>query len=341
VNFFSRVDVAEDGAMTLAPGNSKAGGYVELRAEMNVLAIMNTCMHPLDPNPKYEPRPVRVSVRAPRRPVRTIRAGSRAGERARLHAHREVLPMMVESRLDPAAAVYRQVIPAGEPWIREIQRGQYLRIVDLGGNQAVDTLFYNAHEYADRYSAQDTIREQRNLYLIGGHAADVELRHCAVDHCGRHLRTPRYARRGLRDRVQHGAVRHRETAHACLPTKLHEGCHRVGPGMEKRDITSNINFFMNVPVTPEGKLTFEDGISEPGKYVEMRAETDVLALISNCPQLNNPCNAYNRHRWRCWCGDVGRPILAAAFQAARRLESPRQAGCPPHKNSRNVVQVMS
>ena len=63
VNFFSRVDVAEDGAMTLAPGNSKAGGYVELRAEMNVLAIMNTCMHPLDLNPKYEPRPVRVSVR--------------------------------------------------------------------------------------------------------------------------------------------------------------------------------------------------------------------------------------------------------------------------------------
>src|SRR6266496_380288 len=66
-----------------------------------------------------------------------------------------------------------------------------------------------------------------------------------------------------------------------------------GRGMDKRDIASNINFFMNVPVTPEGKLTFEDGISEPGQYVEMRAETDVVAMISNCPQLNNPCNAYN------------------------------------------------
>jgi uncharacterized protein YcgI (DUF1989 family) len=63
--------------------------------------------------------------------------------------------------------------------------------------------------------------------------------------------------------------------------------------MDKRDIASNINFFMNVPVTAAGKLTFEDGISEPGKYVELRAETDVIALISNCPQLNNPCNAYN------------------------------------------------
>jgi len=80
--------------------------------------------------------------------------------------------------------------------------------------------------------------------------------------------------------------------HACRSSFL-RGLMEWGRGMEKRDITSNINFFMNVPVTPEGKLTFEDGISEPGKYVEMRAETDVLCAISNCPQLNNPCNAYN------------------------------------------------
>jgi uncharacterized protein YcgI (DUF1989 family) len=63
--------------------------------------------------------------------------------------------------------------------------------------------------------------------------------------------------------------------------------------MTKRDLTANINFFMNVPVTPEGGLTFEDGVSGPGRYVEMRAEMDVRVLISNCPQLNNPCNAYN------------------------------------------------
>src|SRR5258708_6244785 len=55
VNFFSRVDVAEDGGMSFAHGNSKGGDYVELRSEMNVLAILNTCQHPLDPNPKYQP----------------------------------------------------------------------------------------------------------------------------------------------------------------------------------------------------------------------------------------------------------------------------------------------
>ena len=63
VNFFSRVDVAEDGSMSFAPGNSKAGDFVDLRAEMNVLVILNTCPHPLDPNPSYEPKPVRLSIR--------------------------------------------------------------------------------------------------------------------------------------------------------------------------------------------------------------------------------------------------------------------------------------
>jgi uncharacterized protein len=85
--------------------------------------------------------------------------------------------------------------------------------------------------------------------------------------------------------------------HSCRDSFLHAlahaDCQSGHPPMNKRDLAPNINFFMNVPVTPEGKLSFEDGLSAPGKYVEMRAEMDVLVLISNCPQLNNPCNAYN------------------------------------------------
>lgn len=63
VNFFSRVDVADDGTMAFASGNSQAGSYVQLRAEMNVLAILNTCPHPLDPSPQYNPKPVQLSMR--------------------------------------------------------------------------------------------------------------------------------------------------------------------------------------------------------------------------------------------------------------------------------------
>jgi urea carboxylase-associated protein 1 len=200
---------------------------------------------------------------------------------------------IVESRLDPRDASYRRVIPAGEPWIHELAKGQILRIVDLHGNQAVDTLFYNAHDYSDRYSAQDTIRDQRNIYLTTGtrlmSTAGTVLLTIVADTCGRHDTL------GGACANESNMVRYaidKRHMHACRSSFL-KAVTEWGRGMDKRDITSNINFFMNVPVTPEGKLTFEDGISEPGKYVEMRAETGVVALISNCPQLNNPCNAYN------------------------------------------------
>ncbi len=200
---------------------------------------------------------------------------------------------LVESTLRPEMSIYRHVINAGDPWIYEIKAGQFLRIVDLHGNQAVDTLFYNAHDYADRYSAQDTIQRQGNIYLTTGtklmSTAGNVLLTIVADTCGRHDTL------GGACAQESNMVRYaieKRHMHACRNSFL-KAVIEWDHGMSKRDITSNINFFMNVPVTPEGKLTFEDGISEPGKYVEMRAETDVLALISNCPQLNNPCNAYN------------------------------------------------
>jgi hypothetical protein len=200
---------------------------------------------------------------------------------------------IVESRLDPRDASYRRVIPAGEPWMHELAKGQILRIVDLHGNQAVDTLFYNAHDYSDRYSAQDTIRDQRNIYLTTGtrlmSTAGTVLLTIVADTCGRHDTL------GGACANESNMVRYaidKRHMHACRSSFL-KAVTEWGRGMDKRDIISNINFFMNVPVTPEGRLTFEDGISEPGKYVEMRAEAGVVALISNCPQLNNPCNAYD------------------------------------------------
>ncbi len=200
---------------------------------------------------------------------------------------------LVESKLDPAKAIYSQVIPAGEPWIHGLKKGHHLRIVDLRGNQAVDTLFYNAHDYSDRYSSQDTIQQQTNIYLTTGtkliSTNGTVLLTIVADTCGRHDTL------GGACATESNMVRYaleKRHMHACRNSFL-KAMIDWDHGMTKRDITSNINFFMNVPVTPEGKLTFEDGISDPGKYVEMRAETDVLVLISNCPQLNNPCNAYN------------------------------------------------
>ncbi len=197
------------------------------------------------------------------------------------------------SPLKPEAALHSFVVEAGDPFVFEIAQGQYLRIVDLKGNQAVDTIFYNAHDYADRYSAQDTIREQGNIYLTTGTALLSTNGHTLLtitaDTCGRHDTL------GGACATESNQVRYdlsKGHMHACRNSFL-KGIQHWNRGMDKRDITSNINFFMNVPVTPDGKLTFEDGVSDAGKYVELRAEMDVLMVVSNCPQLNNPCNGYN------------------------------------------------
>ena len=208
----------------------------------------------------------------------------------------------VESKLDPADAVIDEVCLAGDPWAKVLQRGQTLRIVDLEGNQAVDTIFYSAADVGERYSLTHTIQAQGALYLTAGSVLmSSEARAMltiTADTCGRHdtlggacsceSNTVRYA---LEKRTMHSC---RDSFMLAL-AQIEAGTEATAgvPRLTKRDIVSNINFFMNVPVTPEGKLTFEDGISAPGKYVEMRAEMDVVVLVSNCPQLNNPCNGYN------------------------------------------------
>jgi uncharacterized protein len=200
---------------------------------------------------------------------------------------------LVESNLSAARAVHDEVLESGRGWTKTLKKGQIFRIVDLEGYQAVDTLFYSADDATERYSAVDTIREQGNIYLTTGtRILSTEgnlLLTLVADTCGRHDTL------GGACAAESNQVRYaidKKTMHSCRDSFLLTlAC--CTHGMSKRDLTANVNFFMNVPVTPDGKLTFEDGLSAPGRYVEMRAEMDVRVLISNCPQLNNPCNAYD------------------------------------------------
>ena len=200
---------------------------------------------------------------------------------------------IIESSFEAGSASTSTTIPAGEPWMGLIKAGQVMRIVDLEGNQAVDTLFYNAIDSAERYSANDTIRSQGNIYLTAGSKlisnCGNTLMTIVADTCGRHDTL------GGACSAESNSVRYalnKRDMHSCRDSFL-SALASNSYGLSKRDLSSNINFFMNVPVTPEGELQFADGISAAGRYVEMRAEMDVLVLISNCPQLNNPCNAYN------------------------------------------------
>lgn len=202
--------------------------------------------------------------------------------------------MIKESTLAPAAAAYRETVFAGTYWMHIVKRGETLRIVDLEGNQAADTLFFNADDPYERYSATDTIREQGNVYLGPGSVLLSDLCHplmtITADTVGRHDTL------GGACATESNTVRYaleKKSMHACRDSFLLGVIENEQYGLTKRDIAHNINFFMNVPITADGGLTFADGVSAPGKYVEMRAEMNVIVLISNCPQLNNPCNAYN------------------------------------------------
>ncbi len=195
------------------------------------------------------------------------------------------------SNLTTETAIYNEEIPARQPWSRVIKQGQILRIIDLQGNQAVDTLFYRADDPSERYSAPDTIVNQGNIFITTGteimsNEGNVMITVIA-DECGRHDTV------GGACSMESNSVRyglHKKHLHACVENYLLELSKYE---MNKRDLVSNINFYMNVPISADGTLEIIDGISEAGKIVELRAEMDVMVLISNCPQVNNPCNAYN------------------------------------------------
>jgi urea carboxylase-associated protein 1 len=190
-----------------------------------------------------------------------------------------------------ANLILDEVVPARAAWSRVVHRGQTLRIIDMRGNQAVDCLLYNANDPVERYSAPDTIAAQRNIFLVtgtqlmsneGAPMMTITATSCAYHDtiggaCSRESNTLRYGH-------------HTAHQHACVDNFLDEGMRR---GLDKRDLVSNINWFMNVPIGDDGTLGIVDGISAPGLSVDVRAEMDVLVLISNCPQINNPCNGFD------------------------------------------------
>jgi urea carboxylase-associated protein 1 len=186
-------------------------------------------------------------------------------------------------------------VPARAPYSATLKTGQTMRIIDLESQQAVDALFYNAQDPSERYSAQDTLALQtaKNgpFHLgIGSVLLSNELRPMVTitaDTCGFHD-TCAGACSCESNTVRFG--HETKFMHSCRENFLQE----LGKyGMGKRDLVSNVNFFMNVPIRPNGELTVDDGVSEPGGYVDLRAEMDILVLISNCPQVNNPCNGFN------------------------------------------------
>ena len=187
--------------------------------------------------------------------------------------------------------IHDEIVPARAPWLRRVKAGETLRVVDLEGNQAVDFLLYATADDAERYSAQDTIAAQANIFLRTGSAL--------LSNEGRPMMTITATSVDYHDTIggacscESNSLRyghHTKAQHSCVDNFL-EANLRDGRG--KRDMVSNVNFFMNVPVEADGALGIVDGISAPGLTVDLRAEMDVTVVVSNCPQINNPCNGFN------------------------------------------------
>jgi uncharacterized protein len=192
----------------------------------------------------------------------------------------------------PGRIVRDDVVAAGQGWAEVVRRSQVLRIVDQAGKQGVDFLCYQADHPEERYHAANTLKKARTIWLTTGHVLYSDVARpmftIVADTCGRHD-TIGGCCSAPSNRLMYGVT----DVPGCRETFL-QLLGRYGLG--RRDIVANLNFFSNVPVGPDGKLAdtvFVDGLSKAGDFVDLRAEMDALAVISNCPQVNNPCAGLN------------------------------------------------
>ncbi|MEM8790351.1 MAG: DUF1989 domain-containing protein [Pseudomonadota bacterium] len=183
---------------------------------------------------------------------------------------------------------HEETVPACAPWSGVVRMGETLVITDLEGQQAVDFLCYDAHTPQERYSATNTVKVQGNVYVGFGTVlysdSGLALMTVTEDTIGRHD-TIYGCCSNPNNRLRYGV----ETTESCYSNFESElARHGLGPDA----IVPNVNWFMSVPVLDDGSAGVAEAMLKPGGHVALRAERDVLAVLSNCPQMHNPCNGY-------------------------------------------------
>ncbi|HEX9461984.1 MAG TPA: DUF1989 domain-containing protein [Alphaproteobacteria bacterium] len=178
-----------------------------------------------------------------------------------------------------------EIVPPGGLVVKGLPAAGRLRIVDLEGQQSVDFLCLNGKNLNDRYNAANTLKLSQSIYLSTGSVlysdrakplmtvvADTVGRHDTIAGCcSREMNLLRYG-------VDH------------TPNCRDNFLKALGSlGVSDPSVPANANFFMNVPVEANGRVTIADGLSKAGDYIELRAEQDVVIIVSNCPQEHNPC----------------------------------------------------
>lgn len=174
-------------------------------------------------------------------------------------------------------------------YVGRLAAGSRLRIIDLGGQQAVDFMCFDQANTEVRYNNANTLKLNGTIYISQGFKlySDIAevLMSVVEDTVGHHdtiggacSNQVNYLRYGIKDTC------------SCRDNFLSA---MDELGLSARDVHQNINFFMNVPVNPDGSTQIEEGLSIPWDFVELEAAKDVIVVISNCPQLYNPCSGWN------------------------------------------------
>jgi len=190
----------------------------------------------------------------------------------------------------PGKIVKDTTVPAGtNNYVSEIPAGRHLRIIDIGGQQAVDFLAFDLADTELRYNNANSIKLNRTIYVTKGFKLYSDIAEVLMtvveDTVGRHD-TIGGACSSQVNKLRYGIA----GTCACRDNFLAALKQR---GMSARDIHANVNFFMNVPVQADGSAEIVEGLSTPGDFVELRAEKDTLVVMSNCPQFYNPCSGWN------------------------------------------------
>lgn len=179
------------------------------------------------------------------------------------------------------------VVAARAPWSAQLRQGQSLRLIDLEGQQAIDFLCFGTTPFdgqVERYHMPNTIKIPKNILLDKGSVLYSQFARPMMtlteDSCGGHDTIFGCCSFAV-DQVRYG----KQNGDCCQRNFERElARHDLGP----EHVVANANFFMNVPVSPTGDADITDSQSKPGDFVDLRAEMDVIAVLSNCPQELNP-----------------------------------------------------
>ncbi len=188
------------------------------------------------------------------------------------------------------------IVDAKQPWSGLVKKEQVLTIKDTYGQQAVDFLCYDADNTSDRYSATNTVKVQGNVFVGKGTVLYADsgkpLLRVIDDTVGRHD-TIYGCCSNSNNKLRYGV----ETTESCYANFAKE---LQKHGMKAASIVPNINWFMSVPILDDGSAGVAKAALKPGSYVSLKAECNVLVVLSNCPQMHNPCNGFRPTPIEVW-----------------------------------------